>query len=412
MENLVTNLSVWGIIIVLINTLRISWGISLPEHANQISSSARLVVEKLHFLIKIAYKPLTIFILSAFTLFVCYKITSDKFIALWSSASLAGVLSIGISMFLMPGVVSYAFALQSLENKAGKAINITFKEKNITHGGTLFISLLSLLLVCINYYNNFTWSIYAVLPLIASFAVGASSLLLCMHIYKWIIASGNAYNSTMIATSPEKILNNDRYDTLAGALVAAMLLGTTFTVNSAFKDFWLPAGAVLLPLILALSGVCISVAFSAFATIKKWQTPKAYLIEKMISAFLMIAVTYIFIKLLLPHSWVLNGVEYTSLEVFLAAQTGIIGGLLTNKVTQVYKAVHRKYFTYLVKKSFDINLLDKVFHFFINTLSTAMPVLLMVFSILLSYYLVGLYGILIALVAMLANITTKLTVGK
>jgi K(+)-stimulated pyrophosphate-energized sodium pump len=199
---------------------------------------------------------------------------------------------------------------------------------------------------------------------------------------------------------------------LGGALVAAMLLGTTFSVNSAFNEFWLPSGAVLLPLVLAISGVCISTVCSTIAALKKWKTPAAYLIEKMISAFLMIVAAFILIQLLLPYSWVLNGLEHTSLEVFFAAQTGIIMGLLTNKVTEVYRSVHRKYFTYLVHKSFERNFLDKAFHFFINALSTMMPVLLIIFSILLSFYLVGLYGILIALVAMLANVTTRLTIGK
>jgi Na+/H+-translocating membrane pyrophosphatase len=52
--------------------------------------------------------------------------------------------------------------------------------------------------------------------------------------------------------------------------------------------------------------------------------------------------------------------------------------------------------------------MDSVFHFVINSLSTLLPVALIVLPILFSYQLVGLYGIVIALVAMLANISTKL----
>jgi Na+/H+-translocating membrane pyrophosphatase len=100
------------------------------------------------------------------------------------------------------------------------------------------------------------------------------------------------------------------------------------------------------------------------------------------------------------------------MQVFYSAQAGIIGGLLTNKVVRVYKAVHRKYFNHLAKKSFEVSLMDSAFHFLLNTVSTLMPVVLIVLSILFSYQLVGLYGIVIAMIAMLANLSTKLTVGR
>jgi Na+/H+-translocating membrane pyrophosphatase len=100
------------------------------------------------------------------------------------------------------------------------------------------------------------------------------------------------------------------------------------------------------------------------------------------------------------------------MHVFYAAQAGIIAGLLTNKVIKGYNALHRKYFSYLAKKSFRVNLMDSVFHFIVNSFSALLPVVLIMFSILFSYQLVGLYGIVIALIAMLANLSTQLTMGK
>jgi Na+/H+-translocating membrane pyrophosphatase len=182
---------------------------------------------------------------------------------------------------------------------------------------------------------------------------------------------------------------------------------------SAFKQLWIPASPVILPLALTISGVGISSVMATIANIKDWKKdPVAYLTEKMVTALLMIVAAFVICQYLLPSYWVCNGTEYTSMQVFYAAQAGIIGGLLTNKVVQGYNALHRKYFSYLARKSFRISFMDSVFHFIINTFSMLLPVLLIMLSILFSYELVGLYGIVIALITMLANLSTQLTTGK
>jgi Na+/H+-translocating membrane pyrophosphatase len=236
-----------------------------------------------------------------------------------------------------------------------------------------------------------------------------------MHLYEFVsFASADSLQDRDTQhTNSGKILSNDRFDTLAGALVAAMLMGATLCDISAFQKLWLPASPVIYPLALTISGVGISSCMATLAKIMGWKKdPAAYLTEKMASALLMIVAAFAITQYLLPSYWVCNGVEYTSMHVFYAAQAGIIAGLLTNKVIKGYNALHRKYFSYLAKKSFRVNLMDSVFHFIVNSFSALLPVVLIMFSILFSYQLVGLYGIVIALIAMLANLSTQLTMGK
>ena len=412
MENLMTNVSVWGIVVLLLTTLRLAWRSSVVQGTGWLIETGEYVFQKFNLFIRHSYKPLTLFALSAFTLFVCYKITGDKFVSLWSSASIAGIMSIGLGILLKPGVSQLVLSLDSVNNRKEKFIKKVCSEKNINNTGILFIGLTSLLIVAVAYLTAVEWTSYTVLSLMGGFALGSSGLLLCLHLYEVITLSHTESYSTFAAQA-SRLLSNDRFDSLGGTLVAAMLLGTTFCSIPSFQSLDMPASSVMLPLVLAISGVGISSVFASLASVFGWnRNPVTYLTEKMASALIMILMAYGITHYLLPASWVCNGTEYNAMQVFYAAQAGIIGGLLTNKVVQAYKAVHRKYFNYLAKKSFKVSLMDSAFHFLLNTISTLMPVMLIVLSILFSYPLVGLYGIVIAMVAMLANLSTKLTVGR
>jgi K(+)-stimulated pyrophosphate-energized sodium pump len=405
-------MSIWGVVVLLLTTLRLAWRSSVVQGAGWLLEGIEYIVQKFHVFIRHSYKPLTLFALSAFILFVCYKITGDKFLSLWSSASIAGVMSIGLGTFLKPGIYHVALSVDSPNTRREKFIKKVCSEKNINNTGILFISLTSLLVVSAAYLQTVEWTSYTVLSLTGGFALGASGLLLCLHVYEVITLPTTGSYSTFAAQA-SRLLSNDKFDTLGGTLVAAMLLGTTFCPISSFQSLTMPASSVMLPLVLAISGVSVSSVSSSVAAVFGWnRNPIAYLTEKMASALVMILMAFGITQYLLPASWVCNGTEYTSMQVFYAAQAGIIGGLLTNKVVQAYKAIHRKYFTYLAKKSFKVSMMDSAFHFLLNTISTLMPVALIVLSILFSYELVGLYGIVIAMVAMLANLSTRLTVGR
>lgn len=411
MENILTNMSIGGIIVVLLTALKMFFKTSFIDNTTKTSIFIQSATYKIHIFLQQAYKPFTLYILSAFILFVCYKITGDQYMAMWVSAVIGGVLSIGFSAVLKSGIGGLAIGLENKNNQ--QALNVILDEKRIGNGGTLFICLLSLLIVMVNYQTAYTWNPFTVMSLAASFAVGASGLLLCMHVYEFYSGGHTTANQRTPARSSTRILSNDRFDALSGTLVAAMLLGTTMCEINTFQKLWLPGSPVILPLLLTISGVGISSVASTLAKVKGWKKdPVAYLTEKMVSAVAMIIAAFVITQFLLPTYWVCNGTEYTAIQVFYAAQAGIIAGLLTNKVIQGYHALHRKYFSYLAKKSFKVSLMDSAFHFMINSVSALLPVLLIVLSIIVSYKMVGLYGIVIALVAMLANISTKLISSK
>jgi K(+)-stimulated pyrophosphate-energized sodium pump len=410
MENILTNMSIGGAILVLLTTLKMMLQKSLLHKTTKTTLVIHTALQKAHLFMQQAYKPFTLFILSGFILFVCYRVTGDRYMAIWVSSVIGGIVSIGLSTMLKSGMAWVTTGVT--HNHKSKAIHIILDEKHISNGGALFISLTSLLLVVMNYQSDYDWSTFTVLSLAASFTVGASGLLLCIHLHE-CFTSRLMPGASMHASNSTKILSNDRFDALMGTLVAAMLLGTTMSEITSFQRMQVLASPVILPLFLAVSGVGISSVAAMLAKINGWKKdPVAYLTEKMVSALLMIMASFIITQYMLPPFWVCNGTEYTSMQVFYAAQAGIIGGLLTNKVIQGYYALHRKYFSYLAKKPFRITSMDTVFHFFINTLSTFLPVILILLSILFSYKLVGLYGIVIALVAMLANISTQLTNSK
>lgn len=418
MENLALNMSLWGVVVVVFTALRLDWHVTIGGQLTGAASAADQWRQIVHDFFLRTYKPITIAALSVVALYFCQPFTlasNALYGQFWISATLAGGLSVGVGLLFKLGIRQYVPGLGDRRNPTSQTVAVWLGENAVNSTSTFLLSLLSLLIVFTTYGHQFSWEMFTVLSFVASFALGASIAWIGKQVYVSVARSFRNSQRQLSsdhaeATAGYSLLDGDRYDALTGALVAAMLLGTTFCNVSAFKTLWLSTGAVLLPVALAFSGVFISTAANTVLRFNKWHLdPAAYLIEKMLSALLMITAAYFITQYLLPVTWVCNGKEFTSMQVFYAAEAGILGGLLTNKVTQGYRVLHERYFTYLAAKSFHVSFLDSAFHRFISFVSLTLPVILIAVSILLSYYLVGLYGIVISLVAMLANLTTQLT---
>ena len=135
-----------------------------------------------------------------------------------------------------------------------------------------------------------------------------------------------------------------------GSIIGAMVLGAAFVGLTEFSGVEL--NAVLLPLFIAASGIIMSIIGTFFVKVKEGGSPhKALNAGEFISAVLMAIVTFLLIQNLLPESWVMNNVEFTSLGVFYATISGLAAGLLVGKVTEYYTATGKKPVLSIVNQS-------------------------------------------------------------
>jgi K(+)-stimulated pyrophosphate-energized sodium pump len=246
------------------------------------------------------------------------------------------------------------------------------------------------------------WSPYLVLNFFATYSLGISSIALLYGIMPVAYIPNRLSNAS--------IISDDRTDALSGAVIATALLGVTFLDLPSFQKQLSGLGGILLPLVLAFSGILLSEASGLF--IKRVfgkNFPHPILAEKLASTLLMIIASYLCVQVFLPEVWVFGTQEYESIQVFYAAQTGLICGLLISKLIQVYETLEKIMLEYLYLKAYRLSLIDKVIHNCLRILSSAVPLVLLIAAFLLAYHWVGLYGLCIAVVAMQANLRTQLS---
>jgi Na+/H+-translocating membrane pyrophosphatase len=412
MENLLTNVSLWGILVVLVTSIRLNKWAGFKQNMGNIRTVASFWNIRLGLVMQNAYKPLTVFALSVFALFFCYHIFLDKYVAVWQRTMIAAAVSVSFGMFLKP---KFYRVPEQIPNTWTQQIAMVLasafhRKSNVANVGTLVLSLLGLLVVFESHQERYTWDVFSTLSVLASFALGASSVLLCVQCFS---LSASTQQLKPVYREIDDLLKPDRLETLVGALVATMLLGAVLANKTFIAQSWLPAGSILLPVALTLSGICLSALTSILFRVRYWaQISRLYTTEKLLNALLMIAAAYFLVDFFLPYTWVMNGKEHRAIEMFYAVQAGIIGGLLLNKAIILYRLCRCKYYEYLSNTEKEESWLYIGLRFVFRSFCLVVPIMIVAGFFLFAYQYVGLYGIMLAMLAMLSNLTTHFTADE
>ncbi len=174
----------------------------------------------------------------------------------------------------------------------------------------------------------------------------------------------------------------DLLESYVGSIIAAMVLGTVIT------------DGVILPLILAALGVLCSIVGFLFVRAKKKENI-AFALNRsvLISAFLMV----IFSALI--FQWLkINFMVYT------AMLSGLIAGIVISLSTYYYTSSKRNPTKKIALASQTSPATNVISGLALGFQSTIVPVLAVVMSLVLSYYLANLYGIAIAAVGLLSTL--------
>jgi len=165
----------------------------------------------------------------------------------------------------------------------------------------------------------------------------------------------------------------------------------------------------MLPLLLATNGVLVSAITALFSGGHFYQFLLSYrsLPQKLLNVLLMGGISLGLIKYMLAPHWVLNGREYHSLHIFYTVLAGIAGGLLFHEAGRFYsycRGQYHAYFRLFYDKEFFV---CKVLRIVFRTVYLLVPPVLAALFFLKAFHYAGLYGIMLALVAMLSNLTTR-----
>src|SRR5690554_6219582 len=273
-----------------------------------------------------------------------------------------------------------------------------------------------------DFYNDMT----IVLEALAGFSLGAESIALFARVGGGIYTKAADVGADLVGKveagipeddprNPATIADNvgdnvgdvagmgaDLFESFVGAIVGSMVLGAASgSLNM-----------VLLPLILAGTGIVISVISTFFVRTREGGNPQTALNTGTFGAAAAMAIiTYPIVTGIAPETFsVMDAKVYSSTGIFWAIIAGLLAGIAIGMLTEYYTAVDKKPAQRIADASNTGAATNIIAGLGTGMMSTTFPVLFIAAAIIVAYFFSGLYGIAIAALGMLATTGIQLAV--
>lgn len=265
-----------------------------------------------------------------------------------------------------------------------------------------------------------------VLPVLAGFSLGASSIALFARVGGGIytkaadvgadlvgkveagIPEDSPYNPATIADNVGDNVGDvagmgaDLFESYVGAIIGTMVLGA-----SAASDL----GLVILPLVIAGAGILVSVLGTFFVRTREGGSPQFALNLGTMGAGVLLAIAcYPIVTRLGPAEFTIGGMGYSGMGIYWSVLAGLIAGILIGVFTEFHTAEGRRPVTKIAEASTTGAATNIIGGIGVGMISTVMPVLCLAAAILTSHHLAGIYGVAIAALGMLATTGIQLAV--
>ncbi len=383
--------------------------------------------------LKAEYKILSIFVIAVAILLFVGNISRNT--QLVSVSFVVGALASGVAGFLGMRVATKSNNRTTHAARTGlaSALNVAFTGGSVmglSVVGLGVIGLGSLFSIYSHQFGTDQDGMLKVLNILSGFSLGASSIALFARVGGGIYTKAADVGADLVGKveagipedhplNPATIADNvgdnvgdvagmgaDLFESYVGSIIGSMVLGASILVAGNFN-----LSFVTLPLIIAGTGIIVSIIGTFMVSVKEGGSPqKALNIGEFGSSALMVVAMYFLITHLLPNSFTLGGNTFTALGVFWATVIGLAAGLGIGMITEHYTGTDKSPTNSIVRQSLTGAATNLIAGLGVGMQSTAMPILIIATSIMGAYHFAGLYGIAMAALGMLANTGIQLAV--
>ena len=382
--------------------------------------------------LKAEYRILGIFVVVVALLLGIANAGRTDSSALISLSFIAGAFASGLAGFLGMRVATKANnrTTHAARSSLGAALNVAFTGGSVMGLSVVGLGLIGLGSLFIFYLNIFANDYNKVITVISGFSLGASSIALFARVGGGIYTKAADVGADLVGKveagipedhplNPATIADNvgdnvgdvagmgaDLFESYVGSIIGSMVLGASIVVMGGFDISF-----VILPLLIAASGIIMSIVGTFLVVVKEGGNPQKALNKgEFVSSFILIGVIYFLIQNILPVNFTLNGLSYTNTGVFIATIIGLFAGLGIGVITEHYTGTHNSPTNSIVKQSLTGPATNIIAGLGVGMQSTAVPIIIIAASIIGAYQFAGLYGIAMAALGMLANTGIQLAV--
>lgn len=382
--------------------------------------------------LKAEYRVLAVFIVVVAALLGFANVGNPESSALIALSFITGALTSGLAGFLGMRVATKANNRTTHAARTGlaPALNVAFTGGSVMGLSVVGLGVIGLGTLFIFYQSFFEADYQKILTVISGFSLGASSIALFARVGGGIYTKAADIGADLVGKveagipedhplNPATIADNvgdnvgdvagmgaDLFESYVGSIIGSMVLGASILVAGIFD-----LNFVTLPLLIAASGIVVSIIGTFMVSVKEGGNPqKALNIGEFGSSALMVVVMYYLITIMLPGSFILDGVEYSSMGVFWAATIGLGAGLGIGIITEYYTGTHGGPTTSITRQSLTGPATNIIAGLGVGMQSTAVPTIIIAAGIMGAHHFAGLYGIAMAALGMLANTGIQLAV--
>ena len=417
---------------------RALWVNNQNEGNDRMKSIGASIADGAMAFLRAEYRILAVFVVAvAFILGFANSGRADSS-AFISLSFIIGAIASGFAGFLGMRVATKANnrTTHAAETSLAKALNVAFNGGavmglSVVGLGVLGLGVLFYVYSGMEIFNN---NISIVLNVLSGFSLGASSIALFARVGGGIYTKAADVGADLVGKvesgipedhplNPATIADNvgdnvgdvagmgaDLFESYVGSIIGSMVLGSTLYAYGSGFDI----NFVLLPLLIAASGIVVSITGTFLVSVKEGGDPQKALNQgEFGSGLIMVAVIYALITYFLPDKFITQqgeGIHYNSIGVFYATVIGLFGGLGIGKITEYYTGTGTKPVKSISKQSMTGPATNIIAGLGVGMESTAVPILIISGSIMGAYYFAGLYGIAMAALGMLANTGIQLAV--